>query len=301
VLTYLVACLSVPATIGRTLDIGGPDVVSYLDLMRIMAEERGLRRRIVIPVPVLTPHLSSLWIHLVTPLSHRIARPLAEGLRNRVVCRDDEAARLMPQRLLGVREAIRVSLEQVKQHAVETGWSDAGVIPGDPDWAGGTVFTDRRELEVAALPADVFATLSRLGGETGWYGLDWLWRLRGVLDHLVGGPGLRRGRRDAERVAFGDAIDFWRVSGVEPGRRLALRAEMRLPGEALLEFTVEPSPGHAGRSHLVQTARFAPRGLFGIVYWYAVLPLHGLVSRRMLAGIGRAAEARAAAVAARAD
>ena len=290
VLTYLVACLSVPATTGRTLDIGGLDVVSYLELMRIMAEERGLRRRLVIPVPVLTPHLSSLWIHLVTPLSHRIARPLAAGLRNPVVCRDDEAARLMPQRLLGVRDAIRVALEQVARHEVETGWFDAGPIPGDPDWAGGTVFVDQREVEVAASPEAVFATISRIGGETGWYGLDWLWRLRGTLDRLAGGPGLRRGRRHAEHVAFGDAIDFWRVTGAEPGRRLALRAEMRLPGEAQLEFVVAPVPGRARRSRLVQTARFAPRGLLGIAYWYAVLPFHRIVFGRMLDGIRRAAE-----------
>jgi uncharacterized protein YndB with AHSA1/START domain len=257
--------------------------------MRIMAEERGLRRRLVIPVPVLTPHLSSLWIHLVTPLSHRIARPLAEGLRNPVVCRDDEAARLMPQHRLGVREAIRLALDQVARRDVETGWSDAGPIPGDPDWAGGTRFVDRREVEVAATPEDVFATVSRIGGDTGWYGADWLWRLRGALDRLAGGPGLRRGRRHAERVAFGDAIDVWRVTDVEPPRRLALRAEMRLPGEALLEFTVEPLAGGAG-SRLVQTARFAPRGLLGIAYWYAILPVHRVVFGRMLAGIRRAAD-----------
>jgi hypothetical protein len=182
VLTYLVACLSVPATAGRTLDIGGPEIVTYLDLMRIMAEERGLRPRLVIPVPVLTPRLSSLWIHLVTPVSHRIARPLAEGLRNPVICRDDEAMRLMPQRLLGVRAAIRVALEQIVHGTVETDWSDAGPIPGDPDWAGGTVFTDRRETEIAASPADVFAAVSRIGGTTGWYGADLLWRVRGALD-----------------------------------------------------------------------------------------------------------------------
>jgi hypothetical protein len=284
----------VPATIGRTLDIGGPEVVTYLDLMRIMAEERGLRRRLVLPVPVLTPRLSSLWIHLVTPVSHRIARPLAEGLRNPVVCRDDEAARLMPQRLLGVREAIRVALDQVAHHEVETGWFDAGRIPGDPDWVGGTVFTDRREVEVAASPDDAFAAVSRIGGETGWYGAGWLWRVRGALDHLVGGPGLRRGRRDASRVAFGDAIDFWRVTGVEAGRRVALRAEMRLPGEALLEFSIERSAARPDPCRLVQTARFLPRGLLGLVYWYAALPMHHVVFGRMLAGIRRAAEALAA-------
>jgi uncharacterized protein YbjT (DUF2867 family) len=292
VLAYLVACLAVPATVGRTLDIGGPDVVSYLELMRIMAEERGLRRRLVIPVPVLTPRLSSLWIHLVTPLSHRIARPLAEGLRNPVVCRDDEAARLIPQRLLGVREAIHEALAQAARGQVESGWSDAGPIPGDPDWAGGTVFTDRRQTEVAASAADTFAAVARLGGDTGWYGADWLWRLRGSLDHLAGGPGLRRGRRGAERVAYGDVIDFWRVTGVEPGRRLALRAEMRLPGQALLEFTIEPLSGRADRVRLVQTARFRPRGLFGLAYWYAVLPLHHVVFGRLLRGIQGAAEAQ---------
>lgn len=290
VLGYLVACLSVPATVGRTLDIGGPEVVSYLELMRIMADERGLRRRLVIPVPVLTPRLSSLWIHFVTPLSHRIARPLAEGLRNPVVCRDAEAARLMPQHLLGVGEAIRVALEQVAQREVETGWSDAGPMPGDPDWAGGTVFVDRREVDVAASPDAVFAALSCIGGETGWYGVDGLWRLRGMLDHLAGGPGLCRGRRDAARIAFGDAIDFWRVTAVEPGSRLVLRAEMRLPGEALLEFLIEPVSGREGWSRLRQIARFAPRGLLGLAYWYAVLPLHGVVFGRMLAGIRRAAE-----------
>ena len=293
VLTSLVACLGQPATIGRTLDIGGPDVVSYLDLMRVMAEERSLRRRLVIPVPVLTPRLSSLWIHLVTPLSHRIARPLAEGLRNPVVCRDDEATRLMPQRLLGVREAIRVALAQVAHRKVETQWFDAGPIAGDPDWAGGTRFVDRLQVDVAASPDHVFATVARIGGETGWYGVDWLWRLRGTLDHLAGGPGLRRGRRDPEHVAFGDAVDFWRVTGVEPGQRLSLRAEMRLPGDALLEFAIEAVPGHADRARLVQTARFAPRGLFGLAYWYALLPCHGYVFGHMIEGIRRAAESRA--------
>jgi len=294
VLAYLVDCLRVPETVGQTLDIGGPDIVSYQSLMRIMAEERGLPRRLVIPVPVLTPRLSSLWIQLVTPLSHRIARPLAEGLRNRVVCRNDDAARLMPQRLQGVREAIRLALRQVEEHEVETAWSDAGPIAGDPDWAGGTVFVDRRQIEVSASPSVVFRAISGLGGPHGWYGADWLWRLRGALDRIVGGPGLRRGRRDPDRLAFGEALDFWRVTAVEVGRRLALRAEMKLPGEALLEFTIEPLPGEVSRCRLVQTARFLPRGLLGLAYWYAVLPLHGIVFGRMLRGVRRVAEALAA-------
>ena len=290
VVAYLVACLDTPATVGRTLDIGGPDVLTYRALMDVVAHEAGLRRRLVIPVPVLTPRLSSLWIHLITPVTHQIARPLAEGLRNRVVCRDDAAARLMPQRLLTPREAIRLARAQERAGEVETDWTDAGSMPGDPDWAGGTVFTERRETAVAAPPATVWREVCRLGGHHGWYA-DGLWRLRGWLDHLVGGPGLRRGRRDPARLAYGDALDFWRVTSIEPGRRLALYAEMRLPGEAMLQFDIAPD---GERTRLTQTARFRPRGLAGLAYWYAVLPLHGVVFRRMLDGVRRAAERPAA-------
>src|SRR6185295_9791418 len=197
-------------------------------------------------------------------------------------------------RLLGVREAIRLALRQLELHDVETAWSDAGAIAGDPDWAGGTVFVDRRQIDVSASPSVVFRAISRLGGSTGWYGADWLWRLRGSFDRLVGGPGLRRGRRHPDRLTFGDALDFWRVTAVEADRRLALRAEMKLPGEALLEFTIEPLPGEASRCRLVQTARFLPRGLLGLAYWYAVMPLHRIVFGRMLRGVRRVAEVLAA-------
>lgn len=290
VLHYLAECLNNPDTIGQTLDIGGPDVVTYRELMRAMAAQRGLPRRLVIPVPILTPRLSSLWIHLVTPLSARIARPLAEGLRNRVVCRDDTAARLMPQRLLCVNESIAEALGQLDSHDIETCWSDAGPIPGDPDWAGGTVFTDRREIEVDATPEDVHAAACRIGGGEGYYAASWLWRLRGMMDRVVGGPGLRRGRRDPETVGYGEALDFWRVTGIEPGRSLELRAEMKLPGVATLAFEIEPV--EAGGSRLVQTARFKPKGLLGMLYWYAIVPLHNLVFRGMLHGIARSAERR---------
>jgi uncharacterized protein YndB with AHSA1/START domain len=286
VVQYLVDCLGVPETSGRTLDIGGPDVLSYRELMRIMAEERGLRRRYVVPVPVLTPRLSSLWIHLVTPISHRIARPLAEGLRNRVVCRNDDARRLMPQDLLTVREAIRSALDRVARDEIETSWSMAGPIPGDPDWAGGTVFTDRRALVIEAPPEAVWRAVVRIGGGHGWYAADGLWRLRGWMDRLVGGPGLRRGRRDPDEVGYGEALDFWRVTGLEKNRRLSLRAEMKLPGEALLEFSLAPE---AAGTRLTQAARFRPRGLAGLAYWYAVLPLHAVVFRGMLQGIRAAA------------
>lgn len=290
VLGYLVACLSTPGTTDKAFDIGGKDVVTYLELMRIMAEELHLPRRWVIPVPVLTPTLSSLWIHLVTPLSSRIARPLAEGLRNRVVCRNDDAQRLMPQPLLGVREAIRLALQKSAEHDVETVWSDAGPIPGDPDWAGGTVFTDRRQIDIRARPESVFRAVCRIGGGHGWYAADWLWQIRGWMDRLVGGPGLRRGRRDPERVAYGDALDFWRVIGIDEGHRLRLRAEMKLPGVAELEFRINHLSGDPSCTRLEQVARFQPKGLFGLSYWYAVLPLHGIVFKGMLRGIKRAAE-----------
>ncbi len=298
VLHYLVACLSAAETIGATLDIGGPDILSYREIMNIVADALGLRRRLIIPVPVLTPRLSSLWIHLVTPISHRIARPLAEGLRNRVVCRDERAARLMPQPLLSVRDAVAAALGRIEERAVTTRWADAGAVPGDPDWAGGAVYEDRREVSVEAPAEAVFCAVARIGGDNGYYAADWLWQLRGALDRLVGGPGLRRGRRHPADIAYGDTIDFWRVAALDPNRRLTLRAEMRLPGEALLEFEVLRGDAQPDACTLRQTARFKPRGLAGVLYWYAVLPLHGIVFHRMLQGIRRAAErlAREAAV-----
>jgi uncharacterized protein YbjT (DUF2867 family) len=296
VLGYLVDCLAVPETGGATLDIGGPDVVTYLELMQIMAAARGLGRRIVLPVPVLTPRLSSLWIHLVTPISQRVARPLAEGLRNEVVCRDDRAQRLMPQALLTMREAIDAALVRERARDVESSWSAAGPVPGDPDWAGGKVFVDRWALTVNAPIDVVFRAVCRVGGGHGWYAADWLWRVRGWLDRLVGGPGLRRGRRHPDDVGYGEALDFWRVTDVDRPRRLALRAEMKLPGEALLAFDLgeEVAPGRVlAHVRVEQTAAFLPKGLFGLAYWYAVLPLHGFVFRGLLRGIRRAAEAEA--------
>jgi uncharacterized protein YbjT (DUF2867 family) len=287
VIGYLAGVLSRPETTGGTFDIGGPEVLRYRDIMNIMAEELGLRRRWVIPVPLLTPRLSSYWIHLVTPLSHSIAKPLAEGLKNPVVCREDRITSLIPQPLLTVREAIQAALSQVAERRVETVWSMAGPIPGDPDWAGGAVFRDVREIEVNAPDASVFRAVCRVGGGHGWYAADWLWRVRGWMDRMVGGPGLRRGRRDPETVSYGEALDFWRVVGYERDRRLALRAEMKLPGEALLEFRIE-SRGN-GRCVLRQAALFHPRGLMGLAYWYAVAPLHHVVFKGMLLGIEREA------------
>jgi len=287
VIHYLAAALEAAETVGGTFDIGGPEILTYREIMDIMGEELGVGRRLVVPVPVLTPRLSSYWIHLVTPIHHSIARPLAEGLRNPVICRDTRIRELIPQRLLTVREAIRAALRKEESGEAETTWSMAGPIPGDPAWAGGKVFTDERSVEVAA-PADaVYRTVCRLGGRHGWYA-NWLWMLRGWLDRLAGGPGLRRGRRHPDAIALGEALDFWRVVGLEPGRLVRLRAEMKLPGEALLEFDIEPL--NERRSRLVQTARFRPRGLFGLLYWHAVLPLHAIVFGGMLRSLKRQAE-----------
>lgn len=289
VINYLVDCLAVPETVGVTLDIGGPEILTYRRLMEVVAEALGLRRRFVVPVPVLTPRLSSLWIHLVTPVGARIARPLAEGLRNRVVCRDDRAARLIPQRLLSVREAVDAALGKVESGEVYTAWTDAGVLPGDPDWAGGTTYVDRREIEIEAPPEVVFRAVCRMGGGHGHYAADWLWKIRGAMDRLAGGPGLRRARRHPEQLAYGDAVGCWRVTDINPPRSLVLRAEMRLPGQAMLAFEVQP-PAERGdnslpRCRLIQTARFQPRGLLGVLYWYGVVPFHALTFQGMLKGI----------------
>jgi hypothetical protein len=232
---------------------------------------------------VLTPRLSSYWIQLITPLSHDIAGPLAEGLKNPVVCREDGITRLIPQKLLDVRESIGAALSQTLGNQVETSWSMAGPIAGDPDWAGGTVFRDDREVTIEASPAAVFRAVCRVGGGHGYYAAKWLWRLRGWMDLAAGGPGLRRGRRDPENVSYGEALDFWRVVGIERDRKLSLRAEMKVPGEAMLEFRI--TPANDGTCALRQLALFQPRGLAGLLYWYAVSPLHHFVFRGMILGI----------------
>ncbi|WP_305041175.1 SDR family oxidoreductase [Geoalkalibacter sp.] len=294
VLEYLVGCLGTPLTLGETFDIGQPEVTTYRKLMESYAEEAGLRRRLIFPVPVLTPRLSSYWIHLVTPVPAALARPLAEGLRNAVICRDTRIREILPQELLDSRQAIRLALQDLRRREVESSWTDAGELPPaewgaehDPDWAGGTLYEDRRSVLVEASRERVWEVVARLGGETGWYYADWLWRLRGLADRLVGGVGLRRGRRDPVEILPGDALDFWRVVAVEPGRRLLLAAEMKLPGRALLEISLHPAADH--RTELRQVARFVPRGLGGILYWSLVTPLHSLVFRGMLHGIARQA------------
>jgi uncharacterized protein YbjT (DUF2867 family) len=289
VLSDLVACLNNPATAGEVIEIGGPDVVRYSELMHITAKEMGLRKRIIIPLPVLTPKLSSLWIGLVTPVTPAIARPLAEGLRNRVVVTSDAADRLIPRQRIRVRDAIHLALQKIGANEVETAWSAAGVVPGDPDWAGGTSYTDERTIEIEASAHAAYVAACRVGGGHGWYAAQWLWKIRGLMDKLVGGPGLKRGRRHPENVRFGEALDFWRVVGIEQDRLLALRAEMKLPGIAMLTFRIQPEDNNPGRCDFTMSARFQPKGLLGILYWYSVLPFHHVVFKGMLGGIRRAA------------
>lgn len=290
VVEYLVACLDCRESVGSDLDLDGRGALSFEEMTRMMADVYGLGRRRYVRVPVRSVRLSALWVHLITPINQRTAFALIDGLRTSLFGRSDEAVRLMPQRLLGAEEAIDLATGRIADGSVETSWSDAGIIPGDPDWAGGKTFVDGRRTEVAAEPSRVFRAVCRIGGTRGWYAANALWRLRGIMDRLIGGPGLERGRRNAETLAIGDALDFWRVSGFRQGRWLELRAEMKLPGEATLEFNVLPVPGRPGVSRLIQTARFRPRGLVGLAYWYAVTPFHGIVFKGMLHGIRRAAE-----------
>lgn len=295
VLHYLIECLKVPETTGRSFDIGGPEVLAYSDLMQVYASEAGLGKRWIFPVPFFTPGLSSRWIHFVTPVPSYIARPLAEGLRNPVVCQENAITTLIPQKLLTCREAIRIALDRIKAHLVESRWTDAGVIPpaewadrGDPDWAGGSYYEDTRRIKVSETPAQVWARLVKLGGANGWYYGNWLWRLRGLMDKAVGGVGLSRGRRNELELLPGDALDFWRVVDVVSERHLLLIAEMKLPGKALLEFTITNSGD--GITIVQQNARFLPRGLLGFLYWWSVFPLHEFVFTGMLRGIASASK-----------
>lgn len=294
VLHYLLDSLDHDETTGNVYDIGGPEILTYQQLMDIYAEEAGLTSRLVIPVPFFTPRLSSYWIHLVTPVPSYIARPLADGLRNPAVCKEERIREVIPQNLIGCREAIKLALSNLQHERVESHWTDAGAIPpsewfyaGDPDWAGGTRYEDKRCLTIAATKEEIWEPLVRLGGKTGWYYGDWLWKLRGLMDRLVGGVGLSRGRRHGRELKPGDALDFWRVVAVEQNKRLLLTAEMKLPGKAMLEFKIEETePGHI---KLTQTAKFLPSGLLGLAYWWAVTPLHNLVFGGMLRGIVSAA------------
>ncbi len=285
VLSYLIAALDLPLSGSRTYQIGGADKVTYADLMKEYARQRGLKRWLI-PVPVLTPYLSSLWLGLVTPVFARIGRKLIESIRHPTIVRDPAALTDFSIRPVGVRQAIADALRNEDQELAQTRWSDALSSSGTAkSWFGvqfGPRLVDSRTVTVEASAAEAFAPVTRIGGKKGWYCANWLWRMRGTLDLLVGGVGLRRGRRDPESLCVGDTVDCWRVEALEPNRLLRLAAEMKLPGRAWLEFEVTESEG---TSTIRQTASFDPVGLLGRAYWYVVYPLHQYVFAGMLRGI----------------
>jgi uncharacterized protein YbjT (DUF2867 family) len=281
-------------------DIGGPEVLTYLEMMQAYARVAELPRRIVLKVPVLSPSLSSHWVNLVTPVPVGIARPLVSSLTNEVVVRDtsEDITAVVPGSCLPYEQALRLALSRIRDADVETSWRDAELAgrspaepyPGDPEWTGGTLLRDYKELHVEAPPWAMFASVSRIGGQRGWPTHMWAWQIRGRLDRLIGGVGLRRGRRHPTDLRVGDALDFWRVEDVrrpsrdpgDPGEGvLRLIAEMRVPGRAWLEWRMAPAGDRAG-THVVQRALFAPKGLFGRLYWYALLPAHGFIFKSML-------------------
>jgi len=296
VIAYLAAAAEVSVQGSTIVEIGGSDRVSYLDLMREYASQRGLRR-IFIKVPFLTPWLSGRWLGLVTPVYARVGQKLIDGVRNETVVTSPIAAELFPAIVpRGMREAIAQALANEDRELAETRWSDArSSIGRTQPWGGralGSRRVDSRDVVVERPPAVAFRPIERIGGSNGWYYGNWLWRLRGLLDLLAGGAGMRRGRRNPESLRVGDAVDFWRVEAIEPSRLLRLRPEMKLPGRAWLQFEISPS---AEGSVIRQTAVFEPRGLLGLLYWYALYPVHGLIFGGMLRGIARAAERTAAA------
>jgi uncharacterized protein YbjT (DUF2867 family) len=312
VLRMIVGVLEVEETAGRIIEIGGPDVLSYAEMMQRYAAVAGLRRRIIIRVPVLSPRLSSLWVGLVTPLPTGVARPLVDSLVNEVVVHGDDAQQLVPFERTSFDDAVRLALRRIQDLDVETTWASAGGAvhvpydvaatpsPADPEWAGGTILRDVRTIRCAAPPGRLYDAVTSLGGARGYHTPRVLWMLRGGIDKMVGGIGLGRGRRHPQQLAVGEPVDFWRVEALERpvnggGGLLRLRAEMKVPGEAWLEFHIRPDTEDGGTgSVLEQQARFHPRGLWGRVYWYGLSPIHTLMFPRMARSIARDAEALAA-------
>ena len=291
VLHYLVGAASVKKNVSGSFDIGGPDIFSYKTMMQNYAEAAGLRKRIIIPVPVMTPKLSSGWVGLVTPVPYTLAKRLVASLKNEVVAADDRIRKLIPDPKGGLtpfRKAVELALVRIKDRRVETRWSDASIpwtpsdpLPTDPDWAGGSLYKDIRKLDSKDPVSAVWARIEAIGGDNGYSTATWAWELRGLADKVTGGVGLRRGRRDPNHLQVGDALDFWRVEKLDRLKTLRLRAEMKMPGLAWLEFKVEPD-AKTGGSKITQTATYAPKGLMGHLYWWSVWPMHGIVFPSMI-------------------
>ena len=297
VLYYLRQCAELETPVDKIFDIGGPEVLSYADMMQKFAALSGLRKRWIIEVPVLTPKLSSLWIGFVTPVPTSLARPLVESLISEVVADPKKSIdALIPnpkEGLVSVEDAIKLALTRTAEHHVDTRWSDAAYpmapwqkAQGDPDWAGEMMLRDLR-VESCDVPSEfIWKQIERIGGDNGWFGAGWLWYLRGLIDRMLGGVGLRRGRRDPEHLRLGDSVDFWRVEELVKGTRLRLYAEMILPGKAWLEIHVYEE---GGKTIVRQEAQFAPRGLGGQLYWYAVLPFHVFIFPTMMRNLIKSA------------
>jgi uncharacterized protein YbjT (DUF2867 family) len=286
VLRYLVGAAAIDKKINGAFDVAGPDLFTYAEMMQQYAEAAGLRRRIIIPIPVLTPKLSSGWVGLVTPVPFQLARRLVDSLKNDVIADNGPIRELIADPKSGLtpfKTAVKLALTRLKTSNVQTRWTDASVpfapsdpLPTDPDWAGGSLYTDVRTVESTQTAEQVFARIEAIGGDHGYSTATWAWQLRGLMDRLVGGVGLRRGRRDPDHLVVGEALDFWRVEEIKRPNLLRLRAEMKMPGRAWLEWSVIPNEGGSG-CKVVQRAIYVPRGLWGHLYWWAVWPMHGLV------------------------
>ncbi len=288
VLAYLLAALTTPGSLNQIIEIGGKDVITYGKMMLGYAEGRGLKR-ILVPVPFLTPKLSAYWVHWVTPVSAEIAHALVEGLRNEVLVTDTSADKIFPQiDPVDYQTAVQIALEKLAASEVETRWTDSltsSLGKRDPVQLTSLegLIIENRQINIKAGNGEVFRTITRLGGEKGWLYFNWAWQIRGLIDRALGGVGLRRGRRDANELRVGDALDFWRVEEILADKKLRLRSEMITPGEAWLQYDLES--GEAGEVNLRQTAYFAPKGLPGLLYWYLLYPIHALVFSGLIRGI----------------
>lgn len=295
VLEYLVSAVDNEECTGKIIEIGGKDVISYGEMMLGYARERDLKRHLL-PVPFLTPHLSSLWLGLVTPVTTGIARPLIEGLKNETIVRNNGASEIFPYiKPNGYKEALKKALEKLEAGEVETAWHDAlssGIGDSRPVTLSISegMLIEKRQTIVHAEPERIFKVFTGIGGGRGWFFMNWTWVIRGLLDRIIGGVGLRRGRRDQDRLRKGDALDFWRVEEIEEPSMLRLRAEMKLPGKAWLQFSVKDIG--SGKSLLSQTAYFAPKGLSGLIYWYLLYPPHALIFSGLIKEIAKRSDTR---------
>ena len=298
VLYYLVGSAGITENLNQAFDIGGPDILTYKEMMNRYAKVADLRKRIIIPVPLLTPRLSSLWVGFVTPVPGSIARPLVKSLINEVICHDSEIKKYLPDPqdgLTNFEKAVDLALMRVREAQVSTRWSSASIpgipsepLPSDPEWSGGTLYKDIRIKEINSEPEKVWQIVEAIGGNNGYFSFDWAWEIRGILDRIVGGVGLRRGRRDPHHLNVGETLDFWRVEEKIPNNLLRLRAEMKMPGKAWLEFRVEKTGDQ--KSKLTQTAIFYPKGLAGHSYWWLIAPFHVFVFPGMIKNIKKVAE-----------